>query len=48
VPVIGANIIVKGTTSGTISGIDGDFTLEVPEKSVLLISYIGMSPRKYK
>lgn len=39
--IIGANVIVKGTTTGTITGLDGDFTLEVPSRSVLHISYIG-------
>lgn len=41
IPVIGANIVIKGTTTGTITGLDGDFNLEVPEKSQLSISYIG-------
>ncbi|MDD2436707.1 MAG: TonB-dependent receptor [Massilibacteroides sp.] len=40
-PIIGANIIVKGSTNGTISDIDGNFTLQVPEGAVLYISYIG-------
>ena len=40
-PVIGANVIVKGTTIGVITGIDGDFTLDVPANGVLEISYIG-------
>lgn len=46
VPVIGANVIVKGTTNGTITGLDGDFTLDVPAKSVLVISYIGFMPKE--
>ena len=41
VPVIGANIIVKGTTRGTITDLDGNFTLEVSKGETLLISYIG-------
>ncbi len=41
IPVIGANVIVKGTTNGTITDFDGKFSLEVPAKSVLEISYIG-------
>ena len=45
-PIIGANIIEKGTTNGTITGIDGNFTLEVPEKSILIVSYIGYAPRE--
>lgn len=41
VPVIGANVIVKGTTVGTITDFDGNYSLEVPENAVLQISYIG-------
>lgn len=40
-PVIGANIVVKGTSNGTITDIDGNFTIEADSKSVLNISYIG-------
>lgn len=40
-PVIGANVILKGTTSGTITDMDGRFTLEVPENAILEVSYIG-------
>lgn len=40
-PVIGANVIVKGTTNGTMSDIDGKFSLEVPAGAILSISYIG-------
>ena len=40
-PVIGANVIVKGTTNGTITDLDGNFSLEAPDGSTLTISYIG-------
>lgn len=41
-PVIGATVQVKGTTNGTITDFDGNFTLNnVPEKGILVISYIG-------
>lgn len=40
-PVIGANIMVKGSSNGTISDIDGKFTLSVPEGAILEVSYIG-------
>ena len=40
-PIIGANVVVKGTTIGAMTGLDGDFTLEVPENAQLVISYIG-------
>lgn len=39
--IIGANIIEKGTTNGTITDIDGRFTLVVSEKASLVFSYIG-------
>lgn len=39
--IIGANIIQQGTTNGTITDIDGNFTLEVPADAQLVISYIG-------
>lgn len=41
IPVIGANIVVKGTTIGNTTDIDGRFLLEVPENATLTISYIG-------
>lgn len=40
-PIIGANIVEKGTTNGTVTDIDGNFTLSVDNNAVLLISYIG-------
>lgn len=40
-PVIGANIVEKGTTNGTVTNIDGDFTLTVENSAVIQISYIG-------
>lgn len=40
-PVIGATIIQKGTSNGTVSNIDGEFSLEAPKGSTLTISSIG-------
>lgn len=40
-PIIGANVVEKGTTNGVISNIDGNFTLLVSENATLQISYIG-------
>ena len=41
-PLAGVNIVVKGNTSiGTISDMDGNFSLNVPEASVLVFTYIG-------
>lgn len=42
IPVIGANVLVKGTTVGTITDVDGRFTLDnVPASATLVVSYIG-------
>lgn len=40
-PVIGATVIVKGTTIGTTTGVDGDFQLPVPAKGVMEVSFLG-------
>ncbi len=40
-PIIGASVVVKGTTNGTITDFNGNFSLNAPAKSVLLISYVG-------
>lgn len=45
-PVIGASVSVKGTTVGTVTDIDGNFTLNVPENAMLLISYIGFQSQE--
>lgn len=47
-PVIGANVSVKGTAIGTITDIDGNFTLEVPDNASILVSYIGYVPQEIK
>lgn len=43
--VIGANIVERGTTNGTVTDIDGNFSLQVDENAVLHISYIGYLPQ---
>ncbi len=40
-PIIGANVVEKGTTNGVITNIDGEFSLTVSENATLQISYIG-------
>ena len=46
-PVIGASIIVKGTTVGTVTDFDGNFILDVPhDGKQLVISYIGMQSQE--
>lgn len=39
--IIGASVAVKGTTNGTITDIDGKFSLDVNENDILAISYVG-------
>ncbi|MDR1356082.1 MAG: TonB-dependent receptor [Tannerellaceae bacterium] len=40
-PVIGANVVQKGTTNGIITDLDGRFSLSIPGSAVLVISYVG-------
>ncbi len=40
-PLPGANVIIKGTASGTITNADGNYSLVVPENSTLVFSYVG-------
>ena len=43
-PIIGANVLEKGTTNGIITNLDGEFTLNAPANATLVISYIGYEP----
>ncbi|MEL7598959.1 MAG: TonB-dependent receptor [Proteiniphilum sp.] len=45
-PIIGASVLEKGTTNGTVSDINGNFTLSVEKNSILSISYIGCLTRE--
>ena len=45
-PVIGANIVEKGTTNGIITDVNGEFSLQVSPDAVLQISYIGYNTRE--
>ena len=47
-PVIGANVMVKGTTNGTITDMDGKFSLEVDKNAILVVSYIGYANQEIK
>ena len=40
-PMIGVSVLVKGSTVGTVTDFDGKFTLSVPDKATLQLSYIG-------
>lgn len=46
-PIIGGNVLVKGTTNGTITNIDGEFTLsDVKSTDILVVSYIGFTSQE--
>lgn len=47
-PVIGANVMVKGQSIGTITDIDGRFVLDAPKDAVLQITYIGFTSQDVK
>ena len=47
-PVIGANVLVKGTTNGTITDFDGNFMLNVPKDAILSVSFVGYKSAEMK
>ena len=45
-PLIGAGVVIEGTQTGTVTGIDGDYTIEVPAEAVnLVFSFIGLETK---
>ncbi len=45
-PLPGATVLVKGTTNGTVTDIDGKFVIDVDSDAILVISYLGYSPQE--
>ena len=45
-PIIGANVVEKGTTNGTVTDVDGKFSLEVSPSAILQISYVGFDTKE--
>ena len=45
-PVIGANVVVKGTTTGTITDFDGNFQLSAKQGDIIVVSFIGYQPKE--
>ena len=45
-PVIGANVLVKGTTNGTITDFDGNFQLSANKGDIIVISFIGFTAQE--
>ena len=47
-PVIGASVVEKGTTNGTVTDFDGNFTLNVNPNATIVISFIGFETQEIK
>lgn len=45
-PIIGANVVVKGSMNGAVTDIDGHFTIQVTRNAILQVSYIGYVPQE--
>ena len=46
-PLVGASIVVKGTTNGSVTNVDGNFSLQVPNNaSTLIVSYVGSTSKE--
>ena len=45
-PLPGVNVVVKGTTNGGITDLDGNFTLSVPADATLSVTYIGFKSQE--
>ncbi|PHN01780.1 SusC/RagA family TonB-linked outer membrane protein [Flavilitoribacter nigricans] len=45
-PLIGVSVTVKGTTTGTVTDLDGRYALEAPEDGTLIFSYVGMQAQE--
>lgn len=47
-PIIGANVVEKGTTNGMITDLNGNFLLNISSTAILQVSYIGYNPQELK
>lgn len=47
-PIIGASVLEKGTTNGTITDLDGRFTLSIGKGTELIVSYVGYTTKTVK
>ena len=49
IPLPGVNVLIKGTTTGTTTDINGNYFINVPDKNVVLVfSYIGFEAQEIK
>lgn len=47
-PMIGVSVLVKGTTTGTATDIDGNYSIKADEGQTLVFSYVGCKPQEIK
>ena len=47
-PLIGVSIVVQGTNTGVVTGLDGDYSIQVPPNATLDFSYVGMEKQSIK
>lgn len=47
-PIIGANVIQKGTPNGAITNLDGEYSINVPSDATLIFSFVGMQTQEIK
>ena len=47
-PVIGASVMEKGTSNGTITDFDGNYSITVADKATLVFSYVGMTTQEQR
>lgn len=47
-PIVGANIVIKGTQKGTVTDADGKFSLEANAGDILVVSYVGYVAKEFK
>lgn len=47
-PIVGASVVEKGTTNGTVTDVDGNYSVTVPEDATLVFSYVGFTTQEKK
>jgi TonB-dependent starch-binding outer membrane protein SusC len=45
-PLVGASIVIKGTTKGALTDIDGNYSVSAPDNATLVISFVGYAPQE--
>lgn len=48
IPIIGANVVIKGSTIGSVTDLDGNFQLQAPQDATISISFVGYKPTEVK